>query len=172
MGFMRVLGIDPGSQSTGFGIIDYSETHSKALAFGAIKTRSRLPFDRKLSEIQKRVEELIAAYHPEDVAIESPFYAQNIKTAIALGQVRGAVLVAVAAQGCALYEYSALEIKKAVTGYGRAEKQQVNAMVRALLRLEEALGTDASDALAAALCHLQTRLFKKNIEESGSGAQG
>jgi crossover junction endodeoxyribonuclease RuvC len=164
---MRVLGIDPGSQTTGFGIIDSDETGCRAVAFGTIKPSRRLPFHQKLHEIEQRLEEIISTHSPEEAAIESPFYAQNIKTAIALGQVRGAVLVAVAARGCSLYEYSALEIKKAVTGYGRAEKHQVNTMVRALLEVEAGeLESDASDALAAAYCHLNSRLYKKKVEES------
>jgi crossover junction endodeoxyribonuclease RuvC len=98
------------------------------------------------------------------VAIENPFYAQNIKTAITLGQVRGAVLVAVASQNRSLYEYSALEIKKAVTGYGRADKAQVKTMMKTLLNLQEKdLGTDAADALAAAFCHLNTRMFHQQV---------
>jgi crossover junction endodeoxyribonuclease RuvC len=163
---MRVLGIDPGSQSTGFGIIDHDESRYKVRAFGTIKPSRRLPFHMKLNEITRCVGEMIAAHTPDEVAIESPFYAQNVKTAIALGQVRGAVLTAVAATGRPLAEYSALEIKKAVTGYGRAEKQQVNSMVRALLEIEGEVETDASDALAAAICHLNTRMFRKTVEES------
>lgn len=166
---MRVLGIDPSSQATGFGIIEHADNQYKVQAFGTIKPCRRLPFHEKLNEIKERLEELIRAYAPEDVAIENPFYAQNIKTALILGQVRGAVLVAVASSRCRLYEYSALEIKKAVTGYGRAEKQQVNSMVRALLNIDdESLELDASDALAAAYCHLNTRLFQQKVEESTS----
>ena len=101
------------------------------------------------------------------LAIENPFYAQNVKTAIALGQVRGAALVAVASQKCPLHEYSALEIKKAVTGYGRADKNQVKTMIKTLLNLQDAeLGTDASDALAAAFCHLNTRMYQEQINAS------
>jgi crossover junction endodeoxyribonuclease RuvC len=167
---MRVLGIDPSSQSTGFGIIDYDEVRYSVRTYGAIRPSRRLPFHKKLNEIRERLEELIATHEPEEVAIENPFFARNIKTALALGQVRGAVLVAVAARNCSLYEYSALEIKKAVTGYGQAEKQQVNTMVRALLHLEDdSIGQDASDALATAYCHLNTRLFQKKLEESGVG---
>jgi len=166
---MRVLGIDPGSQSTGFGIIDHDEARYTVRAFGAIKSPQRLPFHLKLKAIALKVGELIAVHSPDEVAIESPFYAQNVKTAIALGQVRGAVLTAVASTGRPLAEYSALEIKKAVTGYGRAEKQQVNSMVRALLSIEEEVGTDASDALAAAICHLNTRMFRRAVEESAGG---
>ena len=168
---MRVLGIDPGSQSTGFGIIDLDESRTTARAFGTIKPSRRLPFHEKLDEIARAVRELITAHSPDEVAIESPFYAQNIKTAIALGQVRGAVLVAVASTGRPLSEYSALEIKKAVTGYGQAEKQQVNTMVKALLNVEEDIETDASDALAAAICHLNTRMFQKAVEESAAGGK-
>ena len=168
---MRVLGIDPGSHSTGFGIVDSSDNGYRVHAFGTIKPPRRLPFHLKLHEIARGVGEIISAHTPDEVAIESPFYAQNIKTAIALGQVRGAVLVAVAASGCTLYEYSALEIKKAVTSYGQAEKEQVKAMVKALLNVEEELETDASDALATAICHLNTRMFHKAIEESPGGGE-
>jgi crossover junction endodeoxyribonuclease RuvC len=166
---MRVLGIDPSSQATGFGIIDYDANQYKVLAFGTIKPGRRLPFHERLHAITRQVEGIIAAHGPQEVALESPFYAQNIKTAIALGQVRGAVLVAVAARGCSLFEYSALEIKKAVTGYGHAEKQQVNTMVRALLDIEGEVEADASDALAAAICHANTRSFQKSVEDSASG---
>jgi len=166
---MRVLGIDPSSQATGFGIIEYADNQHTVLAFGTIKPSRRLPFHEKLNEIKERLEELIKAYAPEDVAVENPFYAQNIKTALVLGQVRGAVLVAVASGRCSLFEYSALEIKKAVTGYGQAEKQQVATMVRALLNINDnLLEPDASDALAAAYCHLNTRLFRQKVEESTS----
>jgi crossover junction endodeoxyribonuclease RuvC len=166
---MRVLGIDPGSQSTGFGIIDLEEARYTVRAFGTIKPARRLPFHLKLRAIALKVGEIISSHSPDEVAIESPFYAQNVKTAIALGQVRGAVLTAVASTGRPLAEYSALEIKKSVTGYGRAEKQQVNAMVRALLSIEEEVEMDASDALAAAICHLNTRMFRKAVEESAAG---
>jgi crossover junction endodeoxyribonuclease RuvC len=164
---MRVLGIDPSSQSTGFGIIEYSQNKYAALNYGTIKPSQRLAFHHKMNEIKVELEKIIEAYAPDEVAIENPFYAQNIKTAIALGQVRGAVLVAVAEQNCTLFEYSPLEIKKAVTGYGQADKDQVKNMVKILLEIEDdELETDASDALAAAICHLNTRVFEKKLEES------
>jgi len=168
---MRVLGIDPSSQATGFGVIDYDETSYRVLAFGTIKPSRRLSFHEKLHTITTRVGEIIVAHAPSEVALESTFYAQNIKTALSLGQVRGAVLVAVAASGCSLFEYSALEIKKAVTGYGQAEKQQVNSMVKALLNIEEAVEPDASDALATAICHANTRSFARHLEEPGKGEE-
>lgn len=168
---MRVLGIDPSSQATGFGVIDYDETRYTVEAFGTIRPGRRLSFHEKLHAISTKVGEIIAAYGPSEVALESPFYAQNIKTALALGQVRGAVLVAVAASGCSLFEYSALEIKKAVTGYGQAEKDQVKSMVKTLLHIEAAVEPDASDALATAICHANSRSFARHIEESGKGAE-
>jgi crossover junction endodeoxyribonuclease RuvC len=164
---MRVLGIDPSSQATGYGILELKEGRSIALGYGAIKPRRQAALPEKLLEIKAGIERLIASYEPGEIAIENPFFGLNIKTAITLGQVRGAVLVAVAERGRPLFEYSPLEIKKAVTGYGQADKHQVATMVRALLGLEdEALEEDASDALACALCHLNTRSFQKIVEES------
>lgn len=163
---MRVLGIDPSIQSTGFGIIEFTNNTYSVLSHGVIKPSRRHLFHHKINEIRSRLEEIIKEFKPDEVAIENPFYAQNIKTAIALGQVRGAALVAVASHDCSLSEYSPLEIKKAVTGYGQADKAQVRTMVKILLNIEdEKLETDASDALATAFCHLNTRIFQQKIEE-------
>jgi crossover junction endodeoxyribonuclease RuvC len=162
---MRVLGIDPSVQSTGFGIIEYIDDCYSIPEYGVIKPSRQLPFLHKINMIRNRLEEIIQHHKPEEVAIENPFYAQNVKTALTLGQVRGAVLVAVASQNCPLYEYSALEIKKAVTGYGRADKIQVKTMIKILLSIQEAdLGTDAADALAAAFCHINTRMFQQQTD--------
>ena len=152
---MRVLGIDPSLQSTGFGIVEEQNGRLLPVAFGVIKPTAKLPLHLKLAEIKSELEELIRTYSPEEASIENAFYAQNMKTALLLGQVRGAILVAVAATGCGLAEYSALEIKKAVTGYGQADKEQVLTMVRSLLGLDDdRIPLDASDALATAICHL------------------
>jgi crossover junction endodeoxyribonuclease RuvC len=162
---MRVLGIDPSLQSTGFGIIEDDSGRLVPIAFGVIKPTARLPLHHKLAEIKNELEDLIRTYAPAEAAIENPFYAQNMKTALLLGQVRGAVLVALAGAGCALAEYSALEIKKAVTGYGQADKEQVLTMVRSLLELDAPdISLDASDALAAAICHLNSRLTRLKID--------
>ncbi|TET73171.1 MAG: crossover junction endodeoxyribonuclease RuvC [Candidatus Aminicenantes bacterium] len=164
---MRVLGIDPSVQSTGFGVIEYSNNNYSVLSYGAIKPSRRLLFHHKINKIRSRVEELIKTFEPDEVAIENLFYAQNIKTAITLGQVRGAILVAVASHDCTLHEYSPLEIKKAVTGYGQADKNQVKMMIKTFLNIQdENLGTDASDALATAFCHLNSRIFQQKIKES------
>lgn len=165
---MRVLGIDPSVQSTGFGIIEYSNNTYTVLSHGVIKPSRQQLFHHRINEIRSRLEELIKEYRPEEVAIENPFYSRNVRTAITLGQVRGAVLVAVATHDCSLYDYSPLEVKKAVTGYGQAEKDQVRTMVKMLLNIQdEKLETDASDALATAFCHLNTRIFQQKIKESG-----
>ena len=162
---MRVLGIDPSLRSTGFGIVEEKNGALSPVAYGIIKPTAKLPLHLKLAEIKNELEKIIRTYGPAEAAVENPFYAQNMRTALLLGQVRGAVLVAVAGTGCALAEYSALEIKKAVTGYGQADKEQVMTMVRALLGLgDERIPLDASDALAAAICHLNTRLYQLKVE--------
>lgn len=164
---MRVLGIDPSIQSTGFGIIEFSNNTYTVLNCGVIKPSRRKLFHHKINEIKSRLDDLIAEFEPDEVAIENLFYARNIKTVITLGQVRGAILVAVASHNCSLFEYSALEIKKAVTGYGQADKNQVRIMVQTLLNIKDKkLETDTSDALATAFCHLNSRIFYQKIEES------
>jgi len=162
---MRVLGIDPSLQSTGFGIVEEEAGRLSPVAYGVIKPTAKHPLHLKLREIKSEIEGLIRTYGPSEAAIENPFYAQNMKTALVLGQVRGAVLVGVAEAGCALAEYSALEIKKAVTGYGQADKEQVLTMVRSLLALDDdSIPLDASDALAAAICHLNARQYHAKID--------
>jgi crossover junction endodeoxyribonuclease RuvC len=162
---MRVLGIDPSLQSTGFGVVEEEAGRLRPVAYGVIKPRTKLPLHLKLAEIKTEIEDLIRTYGPAEAAIENPFYAQNMRTALLLGQVRGAVLVAVAGAGCGLAEYSALEIKKAVTGYGQADKEQVQTMVRSLLGLDDdRIPLDASDALAAAICHLNARLYQLKVD--------
>ncbi|MBN1939326.1 MAG: crossover junction endodeoxyribonuclease RuvC [Candidatus Aminicenantes bacterium] len=165
---MRILGIDPSSVATGYGILESREDgDALILAYGAIKPNRKAALPERLLEIKTGIENLISEYTPDEVAVENPFFGLNIKTAITLGQVRGAVLVAVAGAALPLSEYSPLEIKKAVTGYGQAEKIQVGVMIRALLRIEDdAMEEDAADALACAFCHLNTTLARKNLEEN------
>jgi len=164
---MKVLGIDPSVQSTGFGIIEYSQNNYSVLGYGDIKPPRNQDFHHKINEINKAIKDLILTYKPDEVAIESLFYGQNIKTAISLGQVRGAVLVAIASNNLPLFEYSPLEIKMAVTGYGRADKHQVKTMIKTLLDIhDEKLKNDASDALATAFCHINSRLFHQKVKDS------
>ncbi|MBM3297962.1 MAG: crossover junction endodeoxyribonuclease RuvC [Candidatus Aminicenantes bacterium] len=165
---MRILGLDPSLRSTGFGILDEGEGGITVLARGTIRPGRELAMEKRVNAVREGVESLIREHAPREAAVENPFYSRNVRTALTLGQVRGAVMAAVASRGVPLFEYSALEIKKAVTGYGHADKLQVASMVRTLLRMEEdALEEDAADALAAALCHLNIRAFQKTVEESG-----
>lgn len=161
---MRVLGIDPSSQATGYGLIESDGGETVVLGYGTIKPKRADALPLKLAGIRSGIAAVIGRHAPEEVAVENPFFARNARTALILGQVRGAVLVAVAEAKLSLFEYSALEIKKAVTGYGQAEKSQVGTMIRALLKIEDpAMEEDAADALACALCHLNTRLFQLRL---------
>ncbi|MDD8031371.1 MAG: crossover junction endodeoxyribonuclease RuvC [Acidobacteriota bacterium] len=164
---MRVLGIDPSLQSTGFGIVENLGDDYQAIVYGIIKPKGQAAFHYRLNEIRTELEKIINQFKPDEVAIENPFYARNVRTAISLGQVRGAVMVALASRNCGIYEYSALEIKKAVTGYGQAQKDQVQRMVKVLLNLDDdQMPLDASDALAAAICHLNNQLLEIRLKES------
>jgi crossover junction endodeoxyribonuclease RuvC len=155
---MRVLGIDCGGEYTGYGVVEMNSLGAlDCLACGAIKLSPRAPLARRLSLIYNGLGELILAHHPDEVAIEEIFYALNVKSALKLGQVRGVAMLAAAAAGLEVAEYSPLTIKSSVVGYGRAEKQQVQHMVTRLLNLPEPPEPmDASDALAIAICHLHT----------------
>ncbi len=151
---MRVLGIDCGSQRTGYGIIESDGAEHHMIAAGVIQTTAKWPFERRLLEIAEGLRRLIRTHGPDCAAVEGVFYSANVKTALKLAHVRGVALVSVAEAGMALAEYSPLEVKTSVVGYGRAEKRQVQMMVRSLLRLPEELASeDASDALAVAICH-------------------
>jgi len=163
---MIVLGIDPSVKSTGFGIIEYAENNYSVLNYGCIKPPRSVPFHDKLNNIRSHLEDLIKSHNPDEVAIENPFYAQNIKTALTLGQVRGAALVAISSQKKPLFEYSPLEVKKAVTGYGQADKNQMITMIKALLEIDDdKLETDAADALSVAFCHTNTQSFQSQLSE-------
>src|SRR5438270_14060486 len=155
---MRVLGIDCGGEYTGYGVVELHATGKLCcLTCGAIKLSVREPLPRRLSRIYDQLSAIISEHHPDEVAIEDVFYALNVKTALKLGQVRGVAMLAAAAAGLEVTEYSPLSIKSAVVGYGRAEKHQVQQMVRQLLELEEIPEpADAADALAIAICHLHT----------------
>ena len=155
---MRVLGIDCGTEYTGFGVVELASSgRLHYLTCGAIKLSTRDPLPTRLSCIYTRLEQLIHEHQPDQVAIEDVFYALNAKSALKLGQVRGVAMLAAAVAGLEVAEYAPLSIKSAVVGYGRAEKQQVQHMVTRLLELTEPpQPSDASDALAIAICHLHT----------------
>ena len=154
---MRVLGIDCGSQSTGFGIVDSDGQDHRIVAFGALRLPAKDAFSRRLLEIHRKITQLIIDYEPDSVAVEDQFYLSNFKSVLKLGQVKGAVILAAEQAGVPISEYSPLAIKNAVTGYGRAEKHQVQIMVKNILRMSEAPKPhDAGDALALAICHIHT----------------
>lgn len=155
---MRVLGIDCGGEFTGYGVVEMLSTGRLCcLTCGAVKLSPRESLPRRLSRIYTQLGAIITEHQPDEVAIEDIFYALNVKSALKLGQVRGVAMLAAAAAGLEVAEYSPLTIKSSVVGYGRAEKQQVQHMVTRLLELAEPPEPmDASDALAIAICHLHT----------------
>jgi crossover junction endodeoxyribonuclease RuvC len=151
---MRILGIDCGSARTGYGVIESDGRDHHMLVSGVICTNTRWPFEKRLLEIAGELRRLTHDYRPESAAVEEVFHAVNAKTALKLAHVRGVALLAIAEAGIELAEYSPLEVKINVVGYGRAEKCQVQLMVQSLLGLSEAIASeDAADALAVALCH-------------------
>jgi crossover junction endodeoxyribonuclease RuvC len=152
---VRIIGIDPGSERTGYGCIDTDGSRHRLVVCGAISTRSCATFPDKLLAIYRELTHLITAQAPDAIAVENLFYATNVRSALKLGHARGAALLAAAQQGVPIAEYTPAEIKRAVVGYGRAEKQQVGEMVRLLLGLASVPEPhDAADALAVAVCHV------------------
>lgn len=156
---MRVLGIDCGTEYTGYGVVELApEGRLQCCTCGAIKLSPRDPLPSRLSVVFNRLSEIINEHQPENVAIEDVFYAINVKSALKLGQVRGVAMLAASSAGLKVAEYSPLSIKSAVVGYGKAEKQQVQQMVARLLNLDTPPESpDAADALAIAICHLHTK---------------
>ena len=152
-----LLGIDPGSRRTGYGVIEQVGNRSRALAFGTIST-SGAEMAPRLGTIFAGLCEVMSAHRPEEVSIEKVFMARNPDSALKLGQARGAALTAVVQSGVPVFEYSARQVKQAVVGRGGAEKVQVAEMVKHLLGLEKRPQEDAADALAIALCHAHTRV--------------
>jgi crossover junction endodeoxyribonuclease RuvC len=155
---MRVLGIDCGTEYTGFGVVELClDGKLICLTCGAVKLSPREPLPLRLATIFERLGAIIQEHQPDNVAIEDIFYALNVKSALKLGQVRGVAMLAASTAGLGVTEYAPLTIKSAVVGYGRAEKQQVQHMVTRLLNLAEIPEPpDAADALAIAICHLHT----------------
>jgi crossover junction endodeoxyribonuclease RuvC len=148
----RILGIDPGSRITGFGVIDSDGRRSHHVASGCIRTGGGA-FSARLGEIFAGLQDIVRSHSPDEVAVEQVFVARNAASALKLGHARGAAVTAVVTAGCPVYEYSPREVKLALVGVGGAEKEQVQHMVRLILTLGKRLQVDASDALAVALCH-------------------
>ncbi|MCD6526582.1 MAG: crossover junction endodeoxyribonuclease RuvC [Desulfuromonas sp.] len=167
---MRILGIDPGTRITGYGIIDQEGNRLRHVDNGAIYTRSSDDLPSRLKVIHDGLTEVIATYQPDAVAIEQVFVAKNALSALKLGQARGAAIVASVNAELTVAEYSALQVKSAVVGYGKAAKGQVQQMVKALMKLPEIAQEDASDALAVAICHAHSAHMTGKVRQAVKSA--
>lgn len=163
----RILGIDPGSRTTGYAIIEGDGNHHVHVTHGCIRT-GEATFPQRLGQIFSGVTEIIAKFSPQEVAIEDVFVSKNAASALKLGQARGAAICAAVSAGCPVFEYTPREVKLSVVGKGSADKQQVQHMVRVMLRLQSKLQMDASDALGIAITHAHTRTTKRKLQ-GGTG---
>ena len=162
---MRVMGIDPGSNCTGFGIVEEIKSDLHAIHWSSVRSSPQHSFPERLKRIYDELVLAMEKFQPDVVAVEDLFYATNVKTVIKLAQTRGVILLAAVNCGIELAEYSPLEIKQSVVGYGRADKNQVCDMVTVLLRLKEKPEPfDASDALAVAICHIHNAGLQQKIK--------
>jgi crossover junction endodeoxyribonuclease RuvC len=154
---VKIFGIDPGSERTGFGCIESTGGRHRLVACGALTPPARATFPEKLTVIHAELAVLLARHRPDCVAVENIFYARNVRSALKLGHARGVAILAAAEAGLRVVEYAPAEIKRAVVGYGRAEKSQIQQMIKLLLGLEDPpTPHDAADALAVAICHLHS----------------
>ena len=154
---MRVLGIDPGTAITGYGVIEGEGDSLVVTTYGAVTTPANQPLAQRLQHIYRELRALIAEWHPDSAAVEELFFSKNARTALAVGHARGVALLALIDAGLPVQEYKPAEVKQAVAGYGRAPKVQVQGMVQLLLGLEEIpRPDDAADALAVAICHFHS----------------
>ena len=154
---MRVLGIDPGYAIVGWGVVDYGGNRFAPVDFGAVCTDAGVPFERRLDEVYTGIKEVIERTRPEVLAIEKLFYQHNQTTVIGVAEARGVILLAAAQAGLPIYEYTPMQVKQAVVGYGNASKHQVMDMTKRILRLSAVpKPDDAADAVAIALCHARS----------------
>jgi crossover junction endodeoxyribonuclease RuvC len=158
---MIVLGVDPGSIVTGYGLVEKKQNQMTCVRAGTISSSNKIPFFQRIHKIYQSMADLMEHYRPSELAIYDVFFSKNLKSALKIGHARGAVLIAAVQSGMKIFEYSPLEIKQSVVGYGRATKEQVRSMVQVILKLETQPVTDTSDALATAICHLNWTRFDK-----------
>jgi len=165
---MLVLGIDPGTATTGFGFVRESpDGQLTAIDFGVIETSSHLSTGERLKKIHRDLTEKILLHKPDVGAVEKLFFQKNVTTAIFVGQARGVAMLSLAEAGIEIHEYTPLQVKQAVSGYGAAKKDQVQIMVKALLNLEQIPEPDdAADALGVAICHIQNQAFKNRTSQT------
>jgi crossover junction endodeoxyribonuclease RuvC len=164
-----ILGIDPGSLVTGWGVVEVAGSQLHHISHGTIATTPALGLPLRLNQIHRGLREVIASYRPSAVSLEKVFFSRNVQSALKLGQARGVALLAAAERELGFAEYSAAEIKVAVVGYGQATKEQVQRMVSVLLGLRGAIRADAADALASAICHAHRRTFQNLVIRSLNG---
>lgn len=156
---MKILGIDPGTAILGWGLIEYTNGKVIPLKYGCIETESTMPMPARLAKIYHDLSNIIERDCPNEVAVEELFYFKNAKTVITVAQARGAAIICAENMGLAVYEYTPLQVKQALTGYGRADKKQMQEMVRITCKLDHCpRPDDAADAIAVAVCHGQTRI--------------
>ena len=167
VGSVRILGIDPGSQVTGFGIVDVAGNRTTAVEWGSVRTGGE--HSDRLRSIFTALKQIVREYGPAEIAIERVFLSRNADSALKLGQARAAAICATFDSNVPIYEYSARHIKKAVVGRGSAEKDQVQRMVQMILGVREAIAADAADALAAAICHANERTVRAALRVVGQG---
>ena len=161
---MIVLGIDPGYALMGWGVVEAEGSRMKLINYGCIETKAGVPMQNRLRTLQLGVRDLLNIYKPDDVAFEELFFARNVTTALMVGAARGAAIIAAAEYTNNLYEYTPMQIKQAITGYGKADKKQIQQMVRLLLKLEEIpKPDDAADAIACAITHCQAGVAKSQF---------
>ena len=162
---MRILGVDPGVATIGFGLIEADRGSQRLLRYGVINTTAGLPLSNRLYKISRDMEELLGAFHPDEAAVEELFFSKNITTGIAVAHGRGVILLELERAGIPVYEYTPMQVKQAVAGYGGAEKRQVMLMTQRLLKMEEIpRPDDAADALAIAICHGRSATSLLNTE--------
>jgi crossover junction endodeoxyribonuclease RuvC len=163
-----VFGIDPGSERTGYGCVETDGRRHRLVACGAVGAATGDDFPARLARIHRELSRIIGTCRPDSVAIESVFYATNVRSALKLGHARGVAMLAAVEAGCPVSEYTPTEVKRAVVGYGRAEKAQVQQMVKLLLGLDRAPSPhDAADALAVAICHVHEHALTSRLPAAG-----
>ena len=161
---MKVLGIDPGLATMGWGVVETRGSQVVLLEAGALITVPEETMPQRLFHLYSGMKQLLARFQPDEIAFEELFFAKNITTGIAVGHARGVTLCACAEYGCPLYEYTPMQIKQSITGYGKADKHQMQHMVKLLLRLDDIIRPDdAADAVAAALTHMQAGRMKEQF---------
>jgi crossover junction endodeoxyribonuclease RuvC len=163
---LKIIGIDPGTAVTGWGVVEAAGGSLFHIAHGTIATAGAQGQGDRLRLIYRGIQEVIASYEPNGISLERVFFARNAQSALKLGQARGVALLAAAERELDVYEYSSNEIKSAVAGYGHATKEQVQKMVAAFLHVSARMAADAADALAAAICHLHRQSFQARILEA------